>query len=111
MASAHVSDMRVAALAEVLETIRALPERRRLVVHLLTEAVRTAAEAAAERTVPAPVLRTELCSLKERLMRRAGKAAGLGRPATPGVLRRLLLLAEQRELVRRVNKVQHGRVA
>ena len=100
-----------AALAEVLETVRALPERRCLVEHLLREAARAAAGAAAARPEPAPALPVDLCSLKERLMRRAGKAAGLSGSLAPGVLRRVLLAAGQRELSKRVNKVQKGRAA
>ena len=85
MASVRVLCMCGAALAEVLEAIRALPERRSLVVHLLREAVRAAAEAAVGRPEPAPAqeLNMDLCGLKKRLMRRAEKAAGLGGPATP----------------------------
>ena len=87
-----------ARLPEVLEAIRAMPERRSLIEFLLKEAVRAAASAAVSGPPPAPVQQVDLCSLKEKLLRRAGRAAGLEGPATPGALRRLLLQAGQRGL-------------
>jgi hypothetical protein len=95
-------------LAEVLAAIRAEPGRRSLVEQLLRDAVRSAAAAAVSGAGPGPLAAR---TLREELLVGAARAVGLTGSLKPGVLRRLLLQADRRDLVQRTEKIHKGRHA